>query len=60
MSKSTSEDIRPKQAIPAEGQETHEGMSGFIPEDKSSNQGSKPYDGNLNWPTRSGIQNSKS
>ena len=39
-----SEDIRPKQAIPAEGQTTHEGWAGFIPADKFSNQGSKPWD----------------
>jgi hypothetical protein len=52
------EDIRPTQAIPAEGQETHDGWSGFIPSDKFSNQGSQPYtlDGALNSPNRSGIQ----
>jgi hypothetical protein len=55
-----SEDIRPKQAIPAEGQEEHEGHSGFIPAEKFSPQGSMPYDGNdLNWPTRSGMQRKK-
>jgi hypothetical protein len=36
-------DHRPHQAIPAEGQETHDGFSGFIPEEKFSNQGSLPY-----------------
>jgi len=52
-----SDDIRPKPAIPAEGQEEHDGWSGFIPEDKFSNQGSLPYNGDdLNWPTRSGMQ----
>ncbi len=43
MSKAKSEDIRPNQAKPAEGQETHEGWSGFIPEEKFSNTGSLPY-----------------
>ena len=37
-------EVRPYQAIPAEGQETHEGWSGFIPEEKFSNQGSTPYE----------------
>jgi|GEM_PF-6274291 len=56
MSKAKS-DIRPLQAIPAEGQETHDGWSGFIPEEKFSNQGSLPYKGSdLEWKTRSGMQ----
>lgn len=37
------DDVRPPQAIPAEGQETHDGWSGFIPAEKFSNQGSTPY-----------------
>jgi hypothetical protein len=57
MAKAKSEDIRPKQAIPGDGQETHDGHSGFIPAEKFANQGSMPYDGsNIEWPTRSGIQ----
>jgi hypothetical protein len=36
-------DHRPHQAIPAEGQETHDGWSGFVPENKFANQGSVPY-----------------
>jgi hypothetical protein len=36
-------DSRPTHAIPAEGQETHEGWSGFISPDKFSDQGSTPY-----------------
>jgi hypothetical protein len=36
-------DSRPPQAIPAEGQETHDGWSGFITADKFSDQGSVPY-----------------
>ncbi len=58
MSKTQSEDIRPKQAIPAEGQETHEGLSGFIPADKFANQGGLPYDHEamLESPTRSGLK----
>ena len=36
-------DVRPTQAIPAEGQETQsDGWSGFIPAKKFSNQGSQP------------------
>jgi hypothetical protein len=57
MSKAKSEDIRPHQARPADGQTEHEGHSGFIPQEKFSDQGSLPYDGSdLEWPTRSGIQ----
>jgi len=37
------DDHRPHQAIPAEGQETHDGYSGFIPAEKFANQGSVPY-----------------
>jgi len=51
------EDIRPLEAIPAEGQSTHDGWSGFIEAEKFSNQGSMPYNrDDLNWETRSGMQ----
>ena len=57
MSKSKSEDRRPEQAKPGEGQSTHDGWSGFIPQEKHSSQGSLPYDGkDLEWPTRSGMK----
>ena len=36
-------DVRPPQAIPAEGQETSDGWSGFASPEKFSNQGSTPY-----------------
>ena len=36
-------DHRPPQAIPAEGQETHDGHSGFIGAKKFADQGSVPY-----------------
>jgi hypothetical protein len=35
-------DSRPTQAIPAEGQETSDGWSGFASPEKFSNQGSQP------------------
>jgi len=52
------EDIRPLEAIPAEGQSTHDGWSGFIEAEKFSNQGSLPYtnDAARKAPTRSGNQ----
>lgn len=40
---SLNKDNRPPQAIPSEGEETHSGWSGFVPEEKFSNQGSVPY-----------------
>jgi hypothetical protein len=52
-------DPRPLQAIPGEGQETHDGWSGFIPVDKfSETAGSQPYnhDAVLASKTRSGLQ----
>jgi hypothetical protein len=36
-------DVRPPQAIPAEGQSASDSWSGFASKDKFSNQGSKPY-----------------
>jgi hypothetical protein len=52
-------DPRPLQAIPAEGQETHDGWSGFIPAEKfSETAASQPYDHDemLESPARSGLQ----
>lgn len=40
---SNNNDHRPTQAIPADGQETHDGWSGFVSEDKFAPQGSVPY-----------------
>jgi hypothetical protein len=51
------DDIRANISIPGPGQSTHDGWSGFIPEEKFSNQGSLAYDGSdLDWETRSGMQ----
>ena len=57
MAKSNN-DPRPLEAIPGDGQETHDGWSGFIPADKFSNTGSLPYSNKdaLNAPTRTGLQ----
>ena len=39
----SNKDVRPPQAIPAEGQETQkDGWSGWIPSTKFANQGSQP------------------
>jgi hypothetical protein len=59
MAKNKSDDPRPLQAIPGEGQETHDGWSGFIPPEKfSETAASMPYDHDamLESPTRTGLQ----
>jgi hypothetical protein len=63
MAKKTNiSDPRPLQAIPADGQDTHDGWSGFIPAEKiAETAGSLPYDldAALESPARSGLQSKR-